>query len=136
MQQQWIQVQKNNTNVELIKLIKDLWPHVYQKDVTINNEISLAFAKDILAKRKGWDVSWAQFATKVQCTSSQTHKGCNLSSKSSFKQTQVYMYRKAKLTSTKEIIAQKTKDMFEATTFGRNLILRWKRRTLKMEEMI
>ncbi len=84
--------------MELIKFIKDLWPHVYQKDVTTNNEISLAFAKDILAKRKGWDVCWAQFATKVQCTSSRAHKGCNLSSKSSSKQTQVYMYRKAKLT--------------------------------------
>jgi hypothetical protein len=50
---------KNSTNVELIKLIEDLWPHVYQKDVITNNEINLAFAKAILAKRKGWDVCWA-----------------------------------------------------------------------------
>ncbi len=89
---------KNNTNVELIKLIEDLWPHVYQKDVTTNNEINLAFAKDLLVERKGWDACWAQFATKVQCTSSQAHKGRNLSFKSSSKRTQVYMDRKANLT--------------------------------------
>jgi len=33
------------------------------KDVITNNEINLAFAKGILAKRKRWDVCWAQFAT-------------------------------------------------------------------------
>ncbi len=60
---------KNIADVELIKLIKYLWPHVYQKDVITNNEINLAFAKGILAKKKGWDVCWAQFATKVQCIS-------------------------------------------------------------------
>jgi hypothetical protein len=40
---------KNITDVELIKFIKDVWPHVYQKDVITNNEINLAFAKYILA---------------------------------------------------------------------------------------
>jgi hypothetical protein len=54
---------KNNTNVELSKFIEDLWPHVYQKDVITNNEISVAFANGILEERKGWDVCWAQFAT-------------------------------------------------------------------------
>jgi len=49
--------------VELTKFIEDLWPYVYQKDVFTNNEISVAFANGILAKRKGWDVCWAQFAT-------------------------------------------------------------------------
>ncbi len=48
--------------MELIKLIKDLWPHVYQKDVISNNEINLAFAKGIWVERKRWDVCWAQFA--------------------------------------------------------------------------
>jgi hypothetical protein len=57
---------KKITDVELFKFIKDLWPHVYQKDVNINNEINLAFVKGILAERKRWDVCWAQFIVKVQ----------------------------------------------------------------------
>jgi len=71
--------------VELIKLIEDLWPHVYQKDVITNNEINLAFVKGILAKRKRWDVCWAQFAIEVQWIGFQAHKGRNLSSKSNSK---------------------------------------------------
>ncbi len=46
------------------------------------------------------------------------------------------MDRKAKLTWTKEIVAQQIKNMLEPSTFGKNLILKWKRRTLKMEEMV
>jgi hypothetical protein len=46
------------------------------------------------------------------------------------------MDRKAKLTWKEEIVAQQTKNMLESTTFGRNLILKWRRRTLKMEEMV
>ncbi len=83
--------------MELIKLIEDLWSHVYQKDVINNNEINLAFAKGILIKRKWWDVCWAQFATEVQCIGSQAHKGHNLSFKSTFKRTRVYMDKRAKL---------------------------------------
>jgi hypothetical protein len=73
--------------VEPIKLIEDLWSHVYQKVVITNNEISLAFGKCILTKRKRWDLCWAQFAAKVQCIGFQAHKGRNLSSKSNSKQT-------------------------------------------------
>jgi hypothetical protein len=54
-----LKYKKNIIDVELIKLIKDLWPHVYKKDVITNNEINLAFAKGILAERKRWDVRWA-----------------------------------------------------------------------------
>jgi hypothetical protein len=69
-------------------------------------------------------------------TNSQAHKGRNVSSKSNSKWTQVYMDRKAKLTWTKEIITQLTKNMLEATTFGKNLISRWRRRIVKMEKMV
>jgi hypothetical protein len=44
---------KQCSNMEVIVVMEELWPKVYKKKIIINYEISLAFAKGIVAQWKG-----------------------------------------------------------------------------------
>lgn len=52
-----------NSLHDLIVMVEELWPKVYQRYVITNGEISLFFAKGFLAQKKQYQVNWASFAT-------------------------------------------------------------------------
>jgi len=64
---------KQCIDVKMVSYVEELWPKVYQRSPITNNKINLSFAKGVLVDRKGCDVNWATFATKVQSRPSHKH---------------------------------------------------------------
>jgi hypothetical protein len=64
---------KSCTDEDVIVMVEELWPKVYQRSIITNGDIGLSFAKGLLPQKKQYQVNWASFATQVQCQGVNAH---------------------------------------------------------------